>query len=125
MYVLLRNANLKLNSDHSTRIWQKAISEAQGAFFYFSAGKVTPGTSSSSASHFYDLFSFDRSHIAHCYLEPPSLLTFASPKGSLTLWVFFLEDKISAPDVFSSCFFIPWTDFETSLVMVSCYGYEI
>ena len=38
---------------------------------------------------------------------------------------FFLEDKTSAPDVFSSCSFIPRADFETSLVMVSCYGYEI
>ena len=38
---------------------------------------------------------------------------------------FFLEDKTSAPDVFSSCSFIPWAYFETSLVMVSCYGYEI
>ena len=38
---------------------------------------------------------------------------------------FFLEDKTSAPDVFSSCSFIPCTLFETSSVMVSCYGYEI
>ena len=38
---------------------------------------------------------------------------------------FFPEDKTSAPDVFSSCSFIPRADFETSLVMVSCYGYEI
>ena len=38
---------------------------------------------------------------------------------------FFLEDKTSAPDVFSSCSFIPRTLFETSSVMVSCYGYEI
>ena len=38
---------------------------------------------------------------------------------------FFLEDKTSAPDVFSGCSFIPRPDFETSLVMVSCYGYEI
>ena len=38
---------------------------------------------------------------------------------------FSLEDKTSAPDVFSSCSFIPRADFETSLVMVSCYGYEI
>ena len=37
---------------------------------------------------------------------------------------FFLEDKTSAPDVFSSCSFIPCTLFETSSV-VSCYGYEI
>ena len=38
---------------------------------------------------------------------------------------FFLEDKTSAPDVFSSCLFISRAYFETSLVMVSCYGYEI
>ena len=38
---------------------------------------------------------------------------------------FFLEDKTSAPDVFSSCSFFPRADFEMSLVMVSCYGYEI
>ena len=38
---------------------------------------------------------------------------------------FFLEGKISAPDVFSSCLFIPRAHFETNLVMVSYYGYEI
>ena len=38
---------------------------------------------------------------------------------------FFLEDKTSAPDVFSSCSFIPRANFEVSLVMVSCYGNEI
>ena len=36
--------------------------------------------------------------------------------------VVFLEDKTSAPDVFSSCSFIPSALFETDLVMVSCYG---
>ena len=42
-------------------------------------------------------------------------------------WIFFLEDKTSAPDVFSRCSFIPCAHFkfETSLVMVSCYGCEI
>ena len=35
--------------------------------------------------------------------------------------IFFLEDKTSAPDVFSSCLFIPCADFEMNLVMVSCY----
>ena len=44
------------------------------------------------------------------------------PSGFLS---FFLEDKTSAPDVFSSCSLIPRADFETSLLMVSCYGYEI
>ena len=38
---------------------------------------------------------------------------------------FFLRDKKLAPDVSSSYSFIPRADFETSLVMVSCYGYEI
>ena len=38
---------------------------------------------------------------------------------------FFSEDKTSAPDVFGSCSLIPRTLFETSSVMVSCYGYEI
>ena len=38
---------------------------------------------------------------------------------------FFLGNKTAAPDVFSSCLFIPRADFETSLVMVSCYGYHI
>ena len=38
---------------------------------------------------------------------------------------FYLEDKTSAPDFFSSCSLITRTDFEMSLVMVSCYGYEI
>ena len=38
---------------------------------------------------------------------------------------FFLADKASAPDVFSSCSFIPLALFEASSVMVSCYGYEI
>ena len=39
---------------------------------------------------------------------------------------FFLDKtSASAPDVFSSCSVIPRADFETSLVMVSCYGYEV
>ena len=39
---------------------------------------------------------------------------------------FSLDDKTySAPEDFSSCLFIPRTHFETSLVMVSYYGYEI
>ena len=47
---------------------------------------------------------------------PPLLKVFVS---------IFLGDKTSAPDVFSSCSFIPRAHFETSLVMISCYGYEI
>ena len=38
---------------------------------------------------------------------------------------FFLEDKTSAPNVFSSCLFIPRAHFKSSPVMVSCYGYGI
>ena len=39
---------------------------------------------------------------------------------------FFLDKtSASAPDVFSSCSVIPRADFETSLVIVSCYGYEV
>ena len=38
---------------------------------------------------------------------------------------FFLDDKTSAPDVFSGCLFIPCAHFETSLVMVGYYGFEI
>ena len=38
---------------------------------------------------------------------------------------FLLKDKKSVPYVFISCSFIPRAHFETSLVMVSCYGYEI
>ena len=38
---------------------------------------------------------------------------------------FFLEDKTLAPDVFSSCSISPRADFETSLMMVSCYVYEM
>ena len=38
---------------------------------------------------------------------------------------FFLEDTTSAPDILSSCLFIPYPHSVTSLVMVSCYGREI
>ena len=38
---------------------------------------------------------------------------------------FSLKDKISAPDVFSSCSFIPGAHYETSLMMISCYGDQI
>ena len=50
------------------------------------------------------------------WMPPPPMRFFLS---------FFLEDETSAPDVFSSCSFIPPADFETSVVMVSCYVYEI
>ena len=42
----------------------------------------------------------------------------ATPSSEVLLIVF-LDDKTSAPDVFSSCSFIPRAHFETSLVMVS------
>ena len=38
---------------------------------------------------------------------------------------FLLEDKTSAPDVFSHCSFIHRAHLELSSVMVSFYGYEI
>ena len=38
---------------------------------------------------------------------------------------FFLDDKTSAPEVFCSCSFILRAHFETSLLMVKYYGYEI
>ena len=51
---------------------------------------------------------------------------FANPPAKVFL-IFFLDDKTSAPEVFRSCScsFIPDAHFETSLVMVSYYGYEI
>ena len=49
----------------------------------------------------------------------------ATPPPMRFFLSFFLEDETSAPDVFSSCSFIPPADFETSVVMVSCYVYEI
>ena len=36
-----------------------------------------------------------------------------------------LPHKVFLPGVFSSCSFIPRAHFETSLVVVSCYGYEL
>ena len=38
------------------------------------------------------------------------------------IFIFLLNDQASAPDVFSSCSFIPRASFGTSLVMVSYYG---
>ena len=38
---------------------------------------------------------------------------------------FFLEDKTSAPDVFSNCSLIPRAHFESSSVIVSFYDYKI
>ena len=38
---------------------------------------------------------------------------------------FVLQDKTSAPDVFSGCSFISRAHFESSSVTVSFYGYEI
>ena len=47
------------------------------------------------------------------------------PLPEFFLSFFFLDDKTSAPDVFSSCLFITRAHFETRLVIVSYYGYEI
>ena len=47
------------------------------------------------------------------------------PPNKIILSLFFLEDKTLAPDVFSSCSFIPRAYFEASLVIVRCYGYKI
>ena len=44
------------------------------------------------------------------------------PKGFLLR--FFLEDKTSASDIFSSCLFIPRAHFETNLLMVRFRGSE-
>ena len=49
----------------------------------------------------------------------------ATPSPHKVFLSFVLEDKTLAPDVFSSCSFIPRADFETSLMMISCYGYDI
>ena len=38
---------------------------------------------------------------------------------------FFLNDKTLAPDVFSSCSFIPSAHFEKRLLMFSYYDYEL
>ena len=58
------------------------------------------------------------------WMPPP---THPPPPGSHkdVFLSFFLEDKTSVPEVFSSCSFIPHTHFEASFMMVSCYGYEI
>ena len=80
--------------------------------------------------------SFDYNGLLHkvpsdnMYQECPIIKTLGRTRGC---WMpphevflsFFLEDKTSAPHLFSSCSSIPRTEFETSLVMVSCYGYEI
>ena len=48
-----------------------------------------------------------------------------APSEGFLKFFFFLKDKTSAPNDFGSCSFIPRAHFETSLVMVSYYGYEI
>ena len=52
--------------------------------------------------------------------DPPT-----TPFPLLRDFIFFSDDKTSAPHVFKNCSFIPRAYFETSLVMVSYYGYEI
>ena len=38
---------------------------------------------------------------------------------------FFQDELSSLPAVFSSCAHIPYTHFNTRLVSIGCYGYEI
>ena len=38
---------------------------------------------------------------------------------------FFQDELLSRPAVFSSCVHIPKTHFDTSLVRIGCYGYEL
>ena len=47
------------------------------------------------------------------------------PPSSKVILIFFLDDKTSASEVFCSSLFFPRAHSETSLVMVSYYGYEI
>ena len=82
----------------------------------------------------YFLFKFKRKSdwifklLLNCLLNPR---TYKGGGGGNVLpirffWVFFfLEDKTLPPHVFSSCLFISRADFETSLVMISSYGYKI
>ena len=58
------------------------------------------------------------------WMTPPTPLP-PPPRSQKVFLSFFLEDKTSVPDVFSSCSFIPHTHFKASFRMVSCYGYEI
>ena len=44
--------------------------------------------------------------------------------GELVAPPFFLNDKTLAPDVFSSCSFIPCAHFEKGLLVDSYYDYE-
>ena len=50
-------------------------------------------------------------------MVPPSLRGFSK--------FFFLDDQMSAPNVFSGFSFIPRTYFDTTLETTSCYGHEI
>ena len=57
-----------------------------------------------------------------------SLTPWAYKGGDGTPHKFFLifqDESLSIPAVFSSCVHIPWTHFDTSLVRLGCYGYEI
>ena len=53
------------------------------------------------------------------------ILTLGRIAPSEVFLSFSLEEKRSAPDIFSRCLFISRVYFETSSVMVSFYGYEI
>ena len=56
---------------------------------------------------------------------PQSILTLGRTRGGgcHPPLRFFFDNKTSAPDVLSSCSFIPRTHFETSVVKISYYGY--
>ena len=66
-------------------------------------------------------------HGFHCEILLTLLRTGGGGRGvgAAVFLSIFLEDKASAPDVFSSCSCITRAHFETSSVMVSFYGYEI
>ena len=83
----------------------------------------------------YFLFKFKRKSdwifklLLNCLLNPRTYKGGGGGGNVLSIrffWVFFfLEDKTLPPHVFSSCLFISRADFETSLEMISSYGYKI
>ena len=81
----------------------------------------------------YFLFKFKRKTdwifklLLNCLLNPRTYKGAGGGEGTphKVFLILFLEDKTLAHHVFSSCLFIPRADFETSLVMISSYGYEI
>ena len=59
-----------------------------------------------------------------CTISPSDVQEGGGSQPPKVFLIFFLDDKTSAPDIFCTCSFIPRTHSETSLVMVSYYGYE-